>query len=270
MKILLTGHRGFIGSNMLRALENHDVKTFEWGDQLPDVSDRDWVIHIGAISSTVETDVEKVLKQNTDFSIWLLQQAIKHRVNFQYSSSASVYGSHGGVNQPFKEEDPVDPRSPYAWSKYLFERHVSRTKNTNNIIIQGFRYFNVYGPGEDHKGNQASPQHKFRKQFSELGHIKLFEGSENFYRDFIHVNNIVNCHLAFMNIPESGLWNVGTGITKSFLEVAREITTEHRYIKMPENATRSYQSYTCADTTKLINTLEKYEKNTGNGSSWIR
>ena len=114
MKILLTGHRGFIGSNMLRALENHDVKTFEWGDQLPDVSDRDWVIHMGAISSTVETDVEKVLKQNTDFSIWLLQQAIKHRVNFQYSSSASVYGSHGGVNQPFKEEDPVDPRSPYA------------------------------------------------------------------------------------------------------------------------------------------------------------
>ncbi len=255
---------------MLRALVEHDVKTFEWGDQLPDVSDCDWVIHMGAISSTAETDVAKVLKQNTDFSIWLLEQAIKNEVNFQYSSSASVYGSHGGVNQPFKEEDPVDPRSPYAWSKYLFERHVSRIKNTNDIIIQGFRYFNVYGPGEDHKGNQASPQHKFRKQFSECGYIELFEGSENFHRDFIHVDEIIDGHLAFMNISESGLWNVGTGVTKSFLEVASEITINHRYIKMPENLKRSYQSYTCADTTKLTNTLKKYEKNTSNGSPWIR
>lgn len=250
---------------MLRALENYDVKTFEWGDQLPDVSDRDWVIHMGAISSTVETDVEKVLKQNTDFSIWLLQQAIKHRVNFQYSSSASVYGSHGGVNQPFKEEDPVDPKSPYAWSKYLFERHVASLRKID-IIVQGFRYFNVHGPGEEHKGDQSSPQHKFRRQFQERGYIELFENSENYHRDFIHVDQIVDYHLRFLTVEDSGVWNIGMGKTKSFVDVANEITTVHRRIKMPEKLVQSYQSYTCADITKLNNTLNKYEKSTNSNT----
>lgn len=267
MKILLTGHCGFIGSNLLKDLLNdgHQVTTFEWGDVNPDVSDRDLVIHIGAISSTTERDVEKVLRQNLDFSIWLLDQCIKHGVKFQYSSSASVYGNHGGIKIPFKEEDPVDPRSPYAWSKYLFERHV-RSLNVTDIVIQGFRYFNVWGPGEDHKGDQASPQHKFRKQFIETGYINLFENSESFVRDFIHVDEIVATHLDFKDIAESGIWNVGTGTTKSFVQIANDITTKHRYIKMPTELQHSYQSFTCADTTKLQNTLRKNAKNTSNGT----
>ena len=269
MKILLTGHKGFIGSNFLKALTQHEISTYEWGDDHPiRVEDNDLVIHVGAISSTVETNVEKVLIQNLDFSIWLLNQCIKYGVNFQYSSSASIYGKHHDMNVPFKETDPVDPRSPYAWSKYLFERHVSGLTNTG-ITIQGFRYFNVYGPGEDHKGNQASPQHKFRQQYEKHGYIELFEGSENFHRDFIHVDHVIAHHLAFMDIPESGVWNVGTGKVKSFVDVANQITNIHRYIKMPKNLIHSYQSYTCADTTKLINTLKKYEKNISNGIAWF-
>ena len=95
MKILLTGHKGFIGSHMLTALENagHFVDTYEWGDnQLPSVMEQDWVIHVGAISATTEKDIEKVLTQNLDFSIQLYNECKMYGVNFQYSSSASVYG----------------------------------------------------------------------------------------------------------------------------------------------------------------------------------
>lgn len=260
MKILLTGHRGFIGSNMLAALHNyHDVSTFEWGDYPVNVKGYDWVIHLGAISSTTERNVEKILAQNLDYSIWLLQQCICNNVNLQYASSASIYGNHNNINVPFSESDPVDPRSPYAWSKYLFERHVA-SLDISNIKIQGFRYFNVWGPGENHKGDQASPQYKFRKQFQELGYVTLFENSDKFFRDFIHVDKVINYHKLFFDVAESGVWNIGSGTTKSFLQVANEITTIHRYIKMPDNLIHSYQAYTCADMSKTYNTLKKYTK----------
>lgn len=258
MKILLTGHKGFIGSNLLKALNEHEVSTFEWGDDHAiNVADKDFVIHVGAISSTTETNVEKVLIQNLDFSIWLLNQCIKHGVNFQYSSSASVYGKHYDLNVPFKETDPVDPRSPYAWSKYLFERHVSTLKDTD-ITIQGFRYFNVYGPGEDHKGDMASPYHKFKKQFEETGQILIFENSEKYSRDFVHVDYICNVHKKFLSVKESGIWNVGTGRTKSFLDVALSIAPQNciKYVRMPDNLKSSYQEYTCANTSKLEKSLE--------------
>jgi len=267
MKILLTGHRGFIGSNMLRELQKqHSVTTFEWGDDPVDVQGHDWVIHLGAISSTTERNVEKILTQNLDYSCWLLQQCIHHGVNFQYASSASVYGSHNNINLPFRESDPVDPRSPYAWSKYLFERYVANLSVTN-IQIQGFRYFNVGGPGEEHKGDQASPQHKFRKQFNELGYVNLFEESDKFFRDFIHVDSVINYHNLFFDVAESGLWYIGRGKPKSFFQVANEITTVHRYIKMPDSLKHSYQAYTCADMNKTNNTLEKYAKNTSYGAT---
>lgn len=266
MKILLTGHRGFIGGNLLNTLvSRHEVRTYDWGDDSCNVDGCDWVMHIGAISSTTETNVEKVLTQNLDFSIWLLNQCITKGINFQYSSSASVYGRHYNLNTPFKETDPVDPRSPYAWSKYLFERHVASLRKID-ITVQGFRYFNVHGPGEEHKGDQASPQHKFRKHFQERGYIELFENSENYHRDFIHVDQIVDYHLRFLNVGDSGVWNIGMGKTKSFVDVANEITTVHRRIKMPEKLVQSYQSYTCADITKLNNTLNKYEKSTNSNT----
>lgn len=260
MKILLTGHRGFIGSNMLKALEGHEVTTFEWGDPLPDVRGHQWVIHMGANSSTTERDVEKIMHQNVDFSVWLLNQCIKNGVDLQYSSSASVYGMR---TENFSEDQPVDPRNPYAWTKYLFERHVGNIdpKKLSGVRIQGFRYFNVYGPGEDHKLGQASPHHTFTKQAKETGVIKLFENSENYKRDFVPVELVTEYHKKFFDVRESGVWNIGTGEPTSFEEVARKIAEEHgariEYIPMPEKLRDSYQAYTCADMTKTKQSLQQ-------------
>lgn len=235
---------------MVNELRGHEVDTYEWNGVVPGVMDYDWVIHIGGISSTTETDVEKILTQNLDFSIALYDQCKTFGVNFQYSSSASVYGR----GTEFNEESPVDPRTPYAWSKYLFERHVR--KNPSGAIVQGFRYFNVYGPGEEHKGNQASPFTQFTKQAIETGKIKVFEGSSDYKRDFVHVKHVVEYHKMFLHVKESGVFNIGSGIARSFLDVAEEVAHEYgakiEYVPMPENLKNSYQSYTQADMTKTI------------------
>mgnify|MGYP003337956171 FL=1 len=157
MKILLTGHRGFIGQHMLVALikAGHEITPYEWNETFFPLGKKfDWIIHIGANSSTMERNIEKIMFQNYDFSVMLYELAAEQGANFQYASSASVYG----LGTEFKEDSPVDPRNPYAWTKYLFERYVRN--NPRDIIAQGFRYFNVYGPeGEEHKGNQIGRAH---------------------------------------------------------------------------------------------------------------
>lgn len=250
MKILLTGHQGFIGSNFLKALHDHEVSTFEWKEPLPNVQGFDWVIHLGAISSTVDRRIEQIMIQNYDFSCWLLDECIKHSVNLQYASSASVYGPESD----FRETSPVDPCTPYAWSKYLFERYALRSKHPN-IKVQGFRYFNVYGPGEEHKGEQASPYTRFKQQAEKQGYINVFENSENYFRDFIHVDQLIETQLKFLDINSSGIWNIGTGQPRSFLEVAMTFGAPIETVPMPAELINSYQRYTCADLTKLNNTL---------------
>ena len=257
MKILLTGYKGFIGSHMLNTLRGHEVTTFEWGETLPSIEGYNWVIHMGANSSTTERNIEKIMYQNVDFSIWLLNQCIKHGVDLQYSSSASVYGMR---KENFREDQPVDLRNSYAWTKYLFERHISNLeqKSLKGIRIQGFRYFNVYGSNEDHKEGQASPYHTFAKQYRETGKIKLFENSENYLRDFVPVEKVCQTHMDFFDVKESGVWNVGTGTPKSFLDVALSIAPKEaiEYIPMPEKLRDSYQSYTCADMSKTLESLQ--------------
>lgn len=252
MKILVTGHRGFIGQNMVNALKNeHTLSFYEWGDSPPELEGLDWVIHLGAISSTTEHDVEKVMKQNHDFSCIMLMACQIHGVNLQYASSASVYGLN---TKNFKEDADLKPSSPYSWSKYLFDRHV-KSQNFNNIYVQGFRYFNVYGPHEDHKGDQASPYHKFEQQAKTTGIIKLFENSDQYYRDFVPVETVVNVHKTFFNVKKSGIWNVGTGQARSFQDIAEEIAQKYNakieYIPMPDNLKNQYQTYTQADITEL-------------------
>lgn len=253
MKILVTGHRGFIGQNMIKALQDkHTVTGFEWGEKFPGY-DFDLVIHLGAISSTTETNVEKIMMQNYDFSVWLIEMCNSCGMNLQYASSASVYG----FGSDFKEDSPVDPKSPYAWSKYMFERY-SQSKEWE-ITVQGFRYFNVYGPHEDHKEGQASPHHTFTKQAKETGIIKLFENSHDYKRDFVPVQLITDTHQRFFSVNKSGVWNIGTGEPVSFEDIARKIANEHdakiEYIPMPPKLQNSYQKYTCADMTKIRNTL---------------
>ena len=128
-----------------------------------------------------------------------------------------------------------------------------------NKIVQGFRYFNVYGNHEEHKGSQASPVTQFTQQ-AKAGEIKLFEGSDNYLRDFIAVEDICRVHVQFINkVTQSGIWNVGTGKTTSFQQIANLISQKHnakiKYVEMPDILKRSYQAYTCADTTKLEDAL---------------
>ena len=254
MKILVTGASGFIGQNMVNGLrEEHEVIPNEWGQTLSKVVDVDWVIHLGAISSTVEQNVAKIYRQNLDFSINLYEECIKNNVNFQFASSASVYG----LKSSFEESAPLKPQNHYARSKAMFERYIE-LRNAP-IITQTFRYFNVYGPHEDHKGGQASPHTQFTKQAKENGLIKLFEGSENYKRDFINVAQIVDYHKRFFSVQESGVWNMGTGLAKSFFDVAEEISNEYNasieYIQMPEVLEGNYQKFTQANTQKLKKTL---------------
>lgn len=252
MKIYITGYKGFIGQNMVNALKDeHELTLYETGEDIPDVAGHDLCIHLGAISSTTESDVNLVLQQNYDFSRFLVAECHKARVNFQYASSASIYGR----GQNFSETAPPDPLSPYAWSKLLFERYALNMQPHFNIRVQGFRYFNVYGPHEDHKGDQASPYHKFTKQAKEDGVIKIFEDSSYFFRDFVPVEKVIDVHKKMWNTTVSGVWNVGSGDPKSFLQIAEEIANKYNarieYIPMPEDIKRQYQKYTCADLTKL-------------------
>lgn len=256
MKILITGHRGFIGQNIVKALKNeHDLKFYEWGDALPNLRDIDICVHLGAISSTTASDVNQVMEQNYDFSKWLVEECWRFRVHFQYASSASIYG----LRDKFREDSPADPRSAYAWSKYLFERYVEKNSKKWECPVQGFRYFNVYGPGEEHK-DQSSPFHKFEKQALETGKIEVFEGSHEFFRDFVPVEKVIEVHRKFFGINQSGVWNVGTGKPRSILSIAEEIAKKTgakiKYIPIPSNIALQYQKYTCADLTKLKNTID--------------
>ena len=255
MKILVTGHNGFIGKNMVTHLQStglHDITLYEWSWLKPKVKDHDLVIHLGANSSTTAS-LDEALNQNLMASIDLFEDCINHGVNFQFASSASVYG----LESTFKEDAPVNPMNHYARSKYLFEEYM-RVRNAP-IRWQAFRYFNVYGPNEDRKGSQASPFTQFDKQARETGVIKLFYGSENFKRDFIHVSMIVDLHVNFFDIEESGIWNFGLGSTMSFYDIAKYVANKYQakieYVPMPIELQAHYQKYTCANTKKLKATL---------------
>jgi ADP-L-glycero-D-manno-heptose 6-epimerase len=253
MKILVTGYRGFIGSHLYKRLKElgHNVDGFEWGDKFYGVFDYDWVLHIGAISSTTEKDVDRIMSQNFDFSVMLYEECKKFGVNFQFSSSASIYGL--GTN--FSESAMPDPRTPYAWSKYLVERYIRNRQS--GIISQIFRYFNVYGTGEEHKGNQASPFCQFKLQADRYNEITVFENSENYFRDFVPVEQIVDTQIKFLNSNESGTFNIGTGTTQSFMDVARSFKVPIKTKPMPDDLKLSYQPYTCADMTKTLETIKK-------------
>ncbi len=255
MKILVTGYKGFIGKRMYESLleQNHEVDGYEFGDVYPTVSKYDWIIHIGAISSTTERDVDKVMTQNYDFTTVLYKEARFFGVNFQFSSSASVYG----LVSTFREDSPVDPRTPYAWSKYMVERYITRLAPANSFA-QCFRYFNVYGPeGEEHKGDQASPFYKFKHQAEIADRVKIFEGSEKYLRDFIQVDDVVKIQQKFLDIPANGIYNIGSGKAISFMDVAKKYTSKIVEIPMPEVLKSSYQEYTCADMTKTNEMLRK-------------
>ena len=259
MKLLITGSKGFIGKNMIQHFESlgHDIvkrdTPFDWGLDWDGI---DYCIHLGAISSTTETNADLLYEKNYQFSVKLFERCAEHNIPVQYASSASVYGL-GETSEDFKEGAKKSPMNGYAWSKYYLDRHVNTIMHKQQI--QGFRYFNVYGNYENHKGNQASPVTKFKKQKT----ISLFEDSHLYYRDFICVDDICEIHERMMKQKKSGIYNIGTGRTVSFetiaLAIADKYEKEVRYIKMPDNLKSQYQKYTCANTDKLLSTCGHYE-----------
>ena len=241
--IILTGYNGFIGKAFAEKIDPENLYrveaegAFKFLEEYEDWDKVELILHQGAISSTIETDVDKIYRYNVDFSIKLFEKAIEYQIPVKYASSASVYG----IN------DCINPLNFYALSKvtvdYWVQDHIEEFKS-----VQGFRYFNVYGKGEDHKGNQASPVQKFTEQIKETGKLKLFEGSRNFKRDFICVDDIVD--IVLNNNKPSGIYDLGTSNPTSFQEVAEIIATKYNgqieYIPFPDHLQGKYQGYTKA------------------------
>ena len=261
--IIVTGSRGFIGRNFLKAFEDSDdviipvdSDIIEWMvNDFKDWHKVDLVIHQGAISSTIEKDIDKIHYYNVHLTLKLFEKCIKYGIPVKYASSASVYGNLQGV---------FNPLNYYAISKLQIDYWVQDNIDEFSLI-QGFRYFNVYGNGEGDKGDQASPVSKFTKQVKETGKLKLFEGSDNFYRDFVCVDDIV--HLVLNNRKRSGIYDLGTSNPVSFQHVAecvaKKYNGEIEYVPFPDHLKGKYQDYTRARGEwgdYIFTTVERYLK----------
>ena len=242
--IIVTGSKGFIGQNFLKALKDKEIKEVEKNDSwhfrqtFNDWNKVELILHQGAISHTTSTNLKALQHFNVEFSQWILQQAIKYQIPIKYASSASVYG-HTLTD--------MNPLNYYAISKltvdYWIQDHINEFS-----FIQAFRYFNVYGEGEENKGDQASPISKFTKQVKEDGKIKLFEGSDKFLRDFVFVDDVVD--IVLNNDKPSGFYDLGTSNPTSFQEVGELVAKKYdgtiECIPFPEYLKDKYQKYTCA------------------------
>lgn len=287
---IVTGGAGFIGSNLVKELNRRGVRDIlvvddlKQGEKFRNLADCDiadyldrhdfinrlragWrpaeritaLLHEGACSATTEWDGEFIMANNYEYSKTLLLWCQDLAVPFIYASSASVYG----MGPVFKEERPHErPLNMYAFSKFQFDQFLRHRWNRLTSQVAGLRYFNVYGPREQHKGSMASVAFHFHNQVRENGKLRLFEGSDGYApgeqrRDFIHVDDAVAVTLWLLDNPAvSGIFNVGTGRAQSFNEVARAVINHHgegviEYTPFPEHLRGCYQSYTQADITAL-------------------
>lgn len=287
--ILLTGAAGFIGSNILASLNARGrddvivVDDLTDGAKCANLSGRGFadyldaddllagldglppltgIIHQGACVDTTARDGRAVMRANYTFSKQMLALARRHGCPLVYASSAAVYGD--GV-AGFREEPACERAvTPYAFSKWAFDQFVRRefaTGRPGDVPVVGLRYFNVYGPGEGHKGRMASVAwHAF--QAVRRGEApRLFEGSDGFVRDFIAVADVAAVNLYFLDEAaagrnRSGVYNVGTGTPRSFGDLGRVVAAVAGSpppvtIPFPDDLRGQYQAYTCADVTRL-------------------
>jgi ADP-L-glycero-D-manno-heptose 6-epimerase len=218
------------------------------------------VFHQGACSATTEWDGQYVMSNNYDYSKRLLHWALANEAAFLYASSASVYGN--GKNGFRVERNCEQPINMYAYSKFQFDQYVRHVLPKAKSPIAGFRYFNVYGPREQHKGSMSSTAFHFNQQVLDHKKARLFEGCDGMAngeqkRDFVYVDDVVKVNLWFLDHPEQrGIFNVGTGRAETFNTVAQTVINWHKagvieYIPFPEHLKGSYQNFTQADISGL-------------------
>ena len=307
MYTIVTGAAGFIGANLVKALNERGVREIIAVDNLSKADkfrnlvdceiadyldknefierlaagdfdgDVDAILHQGACSDTMESDGRYMMENNYRYSLALLDWCLDQEAQFLYASSAATYGG-GGV---FREERQHEaPLNVYGYSKFLFDQIVRQrlaTAGSCNSQVVGFRYFNVYGPRESHKGRMASVAFHHYHQFQSAGRVKLFEGCEGYAdgeqrRDFVYIDDIARVNLHFLEHPEkSGIFNVGTGRAQTFNELAvanvnacRALAGQEalplvelvrsgliEYIPFPADLRGKYQNFTQADLAKL-------------------
>jgi len=301
MHIVVTGAAGFIGSNIVRGLNARGerqiiaVDNLANADKVRNLADCDIadffdkddfllrldagefaydisaIIHQGACSDTMETDGRYVMRNNYRYSVALVDYCQEQEIPFLYASSASVYGA----GAQFREERACEsPLNVYAYSKFLFDQYVRNLERERSAQIVGFRYFNVYGAREQHKGRGSTVAWHFYNQFRNDGRVRLFEGSGGYAngeqrRDFVHVDDVVRANLHVLDRHNvSGIFNLGTGRAQSFNDVAAAVLNTAsgerprsaaewaaagriEYIPFPAALVGKYQSFTQADLTRL-------------------
>ncbi|QYM92740.1 ADP-glyceromanno-heptose 6-epimerase [Dickeya zeae] len=282
--IIVTGGAGFIGSNIVKALNDNGYRDILVVDNLKDgtkfinlvdldiadymdkedfiasivagddLGDIDVIFHEGACSSTTEWDGKYMMDNNYQYSKEVLHYCLERGIPFLYASSAATYG--GRTDNFVEDRQYEQPLNVYGYSKFLFDQYVRDILPQADSQICGFRYFNVYGPREGHKGGMASVAFHLNNQINQGENPKLFAGSENFKRDFIYVGDVAAVNLWFWQNNVSGIFNCGTGRAESFQAVADAVLDWHNkdqldYIPFPEKLKGRYQAYTQADLTNL-------------------
>lgn len=296
-KVLVTGGAGFIGSALVHALNqrgcenilitDHFSKNEQWKNlrplrfedcispdefltntqKTPDFYGKfSAIFHLGACSSTTETNIPYLLENNYRYSLRLAEWALARKSRFIYASSAATYGDGSqGLDDKQADLSIYRPLNPYGYSKQLFDQQAQKQGLLEKIV--GIKYFNVFGPNEYHKGEMRSLVCKAYEQIKNTGAIQLFKSYRPEYRDgeqkrdFIYVRDAVEMTIHLATTPHAaGLFNVGAGVARSWLDLAHAIfsamgkTPNIQFIDMPEEIRSQYQYYTLADISKIRST----------------